>query len=273
MTSSQVGLGFSLSSPIFAGSFFLIPISGRAFSERWPNNRTIQPCVLQHAGERHLLRARSTFDSRDQQVVIANAYRQDFIWKGYTSQLSFHANFDGASTKYDRNGFLVRPTPFGTFDGDPNGPRGHNVQSYYLGWAGDGHIGKLNINHAFYQVLGRDEFNQFAGRKVDINAQMAALELSLDRDWIRFKLSGFYASGDFQPTPDGVARGFDSIQDNPFFIGGPFSWYVREGFNLAGTGVGLKERNSLVPSLCSSKTQGQSNFVNPGNDRRRWNRC
>jgi hypothetical protein len=77
------------------------------------------------------------------------------------------------------------------------------------------------------------------------------------------KLSGFYASGDSDPT-DGVARGFDSILDNPYFIGGPFSWYVREGFNLGGTAVNLKQRDSLVPNLRSSKTEGQSNFVNPG---------
>ena len=92
---------------------------------------------------------------------------------------------------------------------------------------------------------------------------MAALEVSLDRDWVRWKVSGFYASGDADPT-DGVARGFDSILDNPFFFGGPFSWYVREGINLPGTAVNVKERNSLVTGLRSSKTQGQSNFVNPG---------
>ncbi len=207
----------------------------------------------------------NTFDSRQQQVFIANVYRQDFLTKGYTAQLSLHANLDGDSTKYDRNGFLVRPAPLGTVpQNEADGsPLGHDLQSYYLGWAGDGHIGKLNINHAFYQALGRDEFNQLAGRSVSINAQMAALELSVDRDWVRWKFSGFYASGDSNPT-DGVARGFDSIIDNPVFFGGPFSWYAREGISLPGTGVNLKERNSLVPSLRTSKTQGQSNFVNPG---------
>ena len=92
---------------------------------------------------------------------------------------------------------------------------------------------------------------------------MAALELSLDKDWVRWKVSGFYASGDSNPT-DGVARGFDSILDHPVFFGGPFSWYSRESIGLPGTGVNLKERNSLVPSLRTSKTEGQSNFVNPG---------
>ena len=98
---------------------------------------------------------------------------------------------------------------------------------------------------------------------MDINAQRAALELSCDRDWLRLKLSGFYASEDSDPN-DRTARGFDTILDNPFFIGGPFSWYVHQGFNLSGTAVNLKQRDSLVPNLRTSKTEGQSNFANPG---------
>src|SRR5262249_40572325 len=117
----------------------------------------------------------NTFDSRDQVVVIANAYRQDFLWKGYTAQLSFQANLDRGGIHYDTNGRLVRPAPIGTV-------QEHDVNAYYLGWAGDGHIGRLNLSHAFYEVLGRDDFNGLAGRPVDINAQMAALELSYDHN-------------------------------------------------------------------------------------------
>ena len=50
--------------------------------------------------------------------------------------------------------------------------------------------------HAFYQVFGEDSFNGIAGQRVEINAQMAALELSVDKDWLRHKLSIFFASGD-----------------------------------------------------------------------------
>ena len=46
-------------------------------------------------------------------VLIANVFRQDFFAKGYTAQLSFHANFDGASRHYDKNGFITRPAPIG----------------------------------------------------------------------------------------------------------------------------------------------------------------
>lgn len=198
----------------------------------------------------------NTFDSRDQRVLIANLYRQDFIRKGYTAQLSYHGNFDHGGTHYDRNGGIVRPAPIGT-------PVPHQVQAHYLGWAGDGHLGRWNVSHAAYLVAGKDDFNGIAGRPVDIFAHMAALEVSYDQDWIRYKASVFYASGDSDPA-DGRATGFDSIVDNVNFTGGPFSYYVRQGFNLAGTAVGVKQRFSLLPNLRTSKTQGQSNFVNPG---------
>ncbi|MDQ6625017.1 MAG: hypothetical protein M3Y69_02590 [Verrucomicrobiota bacterium] len=196
------------------------------------------------------------FQSREQQVYIANVYRQDFLAKGYTAQLSLHANFDEASRHYDKNNFLVRPAPIGEV-------RDHHVQSYYLGWTGDGHIGRVNVTHAFYQVFGKDSFNGIAGHEVAINAQMAALELSLDKDWLRHKLTVFYASGDDNPR-NYHARGFDTILDRPFLLGGPFSYYVHQGFNLSGTAINFKQRDSLVPNFRSSKTEGQSNFVNPG---------
>ena len=162
-------------------------------------------------------------------------------------------------------GVTIHHIPFYDFPDVPLGDfsKEHDVRVAYLGWAGDGHIGRWNITHAFYWALGEDELNGLAGRRVDVNAQMAAAELSYDRDWLRFKLSGFWASGDSNPTDD-HATGFDSILDAPNFVGGPFSWYVHEGINLAGTAVNLKNPDSLLTSLRSSKTEGQSNFVNPG---------
>ena len=198
----------------------------------------------------------NTFNNRDQEVVIANLYRQDFIWPGYTAEWSLLANFDHGGAHYDDNGNLVRPEPLGTV-------RPHSEKVYYFGWGGDGHIGRFNISHQFYEALGHDDFNGLAGRPVDINAQMAALEISYDRDWARYKASFFYASGD-NNAEDGRASGFDTIVDNPNFTGGPFSFWARQGFNLGGTMVNLKTPSSLVPDLRTSKTEGQANFVNPG---------
>ena len=97
------------------------------------------------------------FSGRKQQIYVANVYRQDLIWKGYTGELSFLGDFDNNSVHYDKNGFITRPEPLGTVVP-------HYVQAYYLGWTGDGHIGWLNIDHAFYQVFGEDSLNGIAGR-------------------------------------------------------------------------------------------------------------
>jgi hypothetical protein len=196
----------------------------------------------------------NTFDYRHQDVLIANYYRQDFIWPGYTTQVSLHYNHDKPSFEFDRNKFLVRPDAAGVFTP-------HNVNAWYLGWTGDGHINRFNVNHAFYCVFGRDSLNPIANQPQDIFAQMAALEVSYDRDWARFRTSLFWASGDDDPN-NSHATGFDTILDNPNFAGGAFSYWQRQ--NLPLFGVNLVQRESLVPDLRSSKIQGQSNFVNPG---------
>jgi hypothetical protein len=199
---------------------------------------------------------------RNQQVIIANVFRQDFLFQGYTAQLSVHYDKDDATIHYDDNGFLVRPSPIGkVFSSGAIQP--HSVHAAYIGWTGDGHIGPVNLAHAFYQALGTDSFNAIAGRPVTINAQMAALELSVDRDWFRLKGSLFYASGSANPS-SGHARGFDSIDDFPEFAGGIFSLWNRESIRLTGSGVALNSGNSLLPDLRSSKDEGQANFVNPG---------
>ena len=85
----------------------------------------------------------------------------------------------------------------------------------------------------------------------------------MERDYLRFRTSFFFAQGDSNPT-DSKATGFDAIFDDPNFVGGQFSFWNRQGIRLTQTGVGLVQGNSLLPSLRSSKSQGQANFVNPG---------
>lgn len=201
---------------------------------------------------------------REQRVLVANFYWQDFIRKGYTQQFSIHHMRDDESLKYDRNGNLVRPAPVGE-------AKPHDIQATYIGVAGLGHIGRMNIDHAIYYVFGRDSLNPIAGQdpelrrgdSVRIGAGMVALELSYDRDWLRPRIGFFYATGDKRPR-DRNARGFDSIFDAPVFAGGGFSFFNRLGIRLAQTGVALVERGSLLPTLRSSKDEGQPNYVNPG---------
>lgn len=212
----------------------------------------------------------NTFDSRHQQVYIGNVYIQDFLAKGYTTEFSFHYNRDDPSIHYDDNGFLVRPAPIGLVAN--NGVLQHGIRAYYLGWASNGHIGRLNVSHAFYQALGHDTLNPIAGRRVDINGKMAALELSVDKDWVRLRSSFFWASGDPSSRSDALgsagrgstASGFDAIVDETNFAGGAFSFFNQQGIRLTSTGIALTNPGSLLVSLRSNKEEGQANFVNPG---------
>ncbi|MBA2527965.1 MAG: TonB-dependent receptor [Pyrinomonadaceae bacterium] len=196
------------------------------------------------------------FDTRHQNVYIANLFRQDFITRGYTIQANLHFNDDRSSLKFDRNGFLVRPSLIGDV-------RPHSIKVGYIGVNGDGHLGRINLTNSYYYAFGRDSRNPIAGRSVRVKSHMAAVEASIDKDYLRFRGSFFWAQGDSNPT-DEKGTGFDAILDDPNFVGGQFSFWNRNGIRLTQTGVGLVQPNSLLPSLRSSKTQGQANFVNPG---------
>jgi len=255
---------------------FTSDFRGFIFSEEQPgvrlfgnlrSNRLAYNLAWFHLLEKNTNSGLNTFQNRGQQVYVANLYVQDFFAKGYTTEFSFHYNQDNASVHYDDNGFLVRPAPVGAVVNGTVHP--HNIHAYYLGWTGNGHIGRINVSNAFYQVLGHDDFNTIAGRRVDINARMAALELSVDKDWVRYRASVFYASGDSSnrsgsSRTDGTARGFDSIVDDTHFAGTDNSFWDSEGIRLTATGVALVNPMSLLPDLRSSKEEGQANFVNPG---------
>jgi hypothetical protein len=228
-----------------------VRLFGNLHSNRWQYNAAYFQLL-----EKNTNSGLNTFARRHQQVIVANFYMQDFIKPGYTTAFSIHYNKDDASIHYDDNGFVARPAPIGA-------AQPHNVRAVYLGWTGNGHFGRVNVSHAFYQALGRDDLNAVAGRPVTIDAQMAAVEVSMDRDWSRYKLSAFFASGDGNPR-DARATGFDTIVDQPAFAGGFFSLWNREGIRLTGTGVALTSPGSLLPSLRPNKEEGQANFVNPG---------
>jgi carboxypeptidase family protein len=246
----------------FRGFLFVDEQPGVRFFGNLDSNRWQYNLAYFNLLEKNTNSGLNTWARRDQQVIIANAYRQDFLFQGYTAQFSVSYNDDQGGIHFDDNGFLVRPSPIGVVIFN-NQIKTHSIHAAYLGWTGDGHIGRVNLTHAFYQALGTDSFNPLAGRPVTINAQMAALELSVDKDWIRFKGSAFYASGDANPR-NGQARGFDAIEDFPEFAGGIFSLWNREGIRLTGAGVNLTSPDSLLPSLRSDKDEGQANFVNPG---------
>jgi hypothetical protein len=247
----------------FRGFLFEDEQPGLRIFGDWDNDRIEYNAVYFNLLEKNTNSGLNSFALRQQQVVIANIYWQDFFIPGYTAEFVGAWNKDDPSLHYDDNGFLVRPAPIGNVINQGTGPILHGIRVGYFGWLGSGHIKKLNLTHAFYEAAGEDTFNPIAGRPVTVNAQMAAAELSLDRDWIRYRVSTFYASGDANPR-EGRAGGFDSIDDLPNFAGGLFSFWNQQAIRLTGTGVNLTQGGSLLPDMRASKEEGQANFVNPG---------
>ena len=197
---------------------------------------------------------------RDDYVFYVNAYRQDFLIPALTSQLTFvwNANREAEDVQIDDNGFPVRPALLGSL-------RGRDYDVFYLGYNADGRIGRINLTGSAYYAFGEDRNSFFTDRPADINAYFAALEASYDRDWIRFRLSAAYGSGDGDPYDD-VETGYDAIFENPVFAGADTSYWIRQTIPFAGGGraISVNGRNGILNSLRSSKEQGQSNFNNPG---------
>lgn len=194
------------------------------------------------------------FTSREQQVFIANYYVQDFGARGYTGMFNVHVNRDSKTRE--------APQQTGA------------LQVTYLGFHGDGKWGAWSVSHAFYQAFGKDDDNAVAFRlgrgtaaPVTIAAQMAAVELSKDADWLRYRLSGYYASGDDGSDPT-KATGFDTISDNPNLAGGQFMFWTQQKTAAAAAAANtgplvISEKFSLLPNL-RSKFGDRANFVNPG---------
>lgn len=243
----------------FRGFIFADEQPGLRIFGNWRSNRFQYNLAAFDLLEKNTNSELNTFHRRFRQVGVANVYIEDFLFKGYTTEFSFDVSNDEATVHYDDNGFPVRPAIIGS-------AQPHSIRSYYLGWTSDGHIGRIDVDHAFYQALGHDSLNPITGKRADINAQLAALELSRDQDWMRYRVSFLYASGDAHPhdAKSRIARGFDSIVDNESFAGGEFSFFNRESIRLTSTGVALNSPDSFLPDLVSEKNEGQSNFVNPG---------
>ncbi len=193
-------------------------------------------------------------------VFLANLYRQDFLIPGLTSQITavYNMNREAGRIEVDDNGFPVRPALLGDL-------RGRDYDVVYLGYNADGRVGRINLTASVYGALGEDRNSFFTSQLAQIRAFFAAAEASIDKDWMRFRLSGLYASGDGDPY-DNRENGFDAIFENPIFAGADTSYWIRQTIPFAGGGrvIGINGRNGILNSLRSSKEQGQSNFNNPG---------
>lgn len=202
-------------------------------------------------------------DLRDDDILFANLYVQDFPRLGFVSQVTVvhNRNREGSDTFYNENDFIERPASFGR-------EHGHDYDVTYVGYNGDGHFGRANLTLSSYYAFGSTSFDELsdnpANKGADISAYFFAMEPSIDFDWIRVRGSFLYASGDDKPF-DGKDNGFDAIFENPQFAGGDTSYWIRQGIPyIGGGGVALTQRNGVLAGLRSSKEHGQSNFANPG---------
>jgi len=195
---------------------------------------------------------------RDDDVFVANLYRQDYPVLGFTSQLSVLHNRNRENERFfDTNGFLQRPFSLGT----------ERIREYdvtYIGVNGDGHFDRLGVSVSSYFAVGEDRNGVFSDKKSSIAAFFFGTELSMDFDWRRIRASFVYASGDKDPFDD-KETGYDAVFENPQIAGSDSSFWIRQGVPLiGGGGVTLSTRNGLLNNLNASKEHGQSNFTNPG---------
>ncbi|HXR62856.1 MAG TPA: hypothetical protein VN720_04835 [Rudaea sp.] len=198
-----------------------------------------------------------TKSPRHDDLLLANVYRQDWPWAGYTSQATVVYNHNDDTRFYDSNGFIERPAAIGL-----QLPRSYDVT--YLGYNGDGHIGRVNLTASGYYAIGRQSHGVFVYEPTQIRAGFLAAEASMDFDWIRLRLSGAYASGD-KNAYDDKSNGFDAVFENPIFAGADTSYIISQGIPLiGGGGVALVQPHGMLMDLRTSKEQGQSNFDNPG---------
>jgi hypothetical protein len=196
---------------------------------------------------------------RDDDVLLFNLYRQDFPTLGFTSQIALvhNRNRESEHNFIDDNGFLTRPAAMGL-------QKNREYDVTYIGYNGDGHIGRWNLTASAYYAFGEESPATFADWNSDISAAFAAIELSRDFDWLRVKASGIYGSADEDPF-DNRSTGFDAIFENPLIAGADMSFWIRQAIPLIGGGrVAISGQNAVLNSLRPNKGQGQSNFTNPG---------
>jgi hypothetical protein len=200
----------------------------------------------------------ASMELRKDDVFLFNLYFQDNPHLGFTSQISLvHNRNRDDDIFYDNNGLIARPASIGL-------EKARDYDVTYLGYSGDGHVGRLNVSTTVYYAIGTEDKGVFNTQKQQISAGFFAAELSTDMDWIRPRLSWLYATGDNNPFDD-RSTGFDAIVENPQFAGADTSYWIRQSVGLIGGGkVALSTRNGVLNNLRSSKEHGQSNFVNPG---------
>ena len=177
---------------------------------------------------------------RDEDLFLFTLYRQDTPRDGFTSQLT---------AIWDRNREL---------QGEQTG-----FDVGFVGYNGDGHLGRVNLTAALYVAVGRTLSDSAV---TDVRAWFVAFEPSVDLSYARLRGSLLWASGDRDPD-DGRSEGFDAIAENPMFAGADTSYWIRQSpllADLSGNEMRLTSRNGLLPALRATNSPAPAHFDNPG---------
>ena len=81
------------------------------------NNRDQWNLAYFRPWEKDTNTALNTFNDRGQNLLFANYYRQDFLFPGYTAQVSLTYDNDPKSFKFDKNRFWFAPMPWASING------------------------------------------------------------------------------------------------------------------------------------------------------------
>ena len=210
------------------------------------NNRIQCNLAWFHQLEKDTNSGLNSYTLRNQDIFIANVFFQDSL--KYFRNHSTNPKLLGLTTEFTfadqhrQRGQRTDPEGRQRLHRSARSRSGRFMRKMFarITWAlaRTGISGDTTFRRSSTRCSGPRAYNAIAGRGTNINAQFFSIELSYDQDWIRYRASFAYASGDHDPT-DGNANGFDSIFDNPNFAGGGLNFFTRQAIALTGAGVNL----------------------------------
>lgn len=208
----------------------------RLFSEINRNQFKVNLAFFERLNQEKLS-ALKEFKLRDMRMGIVSFQWDDFIFPG----------------------FNILPNVVWSNDRAPGVVAGGTVDAFYIGFTTNGHIGRVNVNSAFYYVTGTTAKNTPNQKTQPIEAEFVFAQVAYPIAYWNPRFAIGWASGDPNKR-DKFAQGFDSAFDNVNFGGGQFSYLFGEKIQLGATTV--LRGNSIFPSLRGANATSQ--YVNPG---------
>jgi len=195
-------------------------------------------------------------DYRHQQVMIANLLDRIFLKPGYTIHVS------STTTKTIRRLSSTTTTSW-------SGPRPlgfvkpGSVRAFYYGLTATATLARSTSRTPSIRFWDMKRRICLRGSLSTSTRKWAAVELSLDRDWLRYRLSFFYASGDKDPRDGKRSRLRHNLRQSKFRRR-VFQFLEPRGNPADRHGRRAGERRQPGPGSSFQQNPRPGNFVNPG---------